>query len=139
MLVLSARLHEKIQFPGLHTYIQILGIQSSLVRLGIDAPEEVRVLRQGIPDRAIEWGPDPDQANEPLSLLRLSQLLDRRLAVAQVGLAVLLEHLDAGELDQAQVIREKLDEDLHLLRRRVRCEMEKVCPSSEAQPVLEFV
>jgi carbon storage regulator CsrA len=46
MLVLSRRLHERIQFPGLDISIQVVAIQSGVIRLGIEAPPDVSVLRE---------------------------------------------------------------------------------------------
>lgn len=45
MLVLSRRADEKVVFPGLGISVHILRSTSSTVRLGIDAPREVAVLR----------------------------------------------------------------------------------------------
>jgi carbon storage regulator CsrA len=48
MLVLSRRLHERIQFPGLNISIQVVAIQSGVIRLGIEAPPGVSILREEI-------------------------------------------------------------------------------------------
>jgi carbon storage regulator CsrA len=46
MLVLSRRLNEKLVFPGLNVTVQVLSVRGNVVRLGIDAPAEVQVLRE---------------------------------------------------------------------------------------------
>ena len=46
MLVLSRRLHQKIVLPGLGITIQVAAIKGGVVRLGIQAPPQVRVVRQ---------------------------------------------------------------------------------------------
>jgi carbon storage regulator CsrA len=46
MLVLSRRLNEKIVLPGLGVTIQVVDIRRGAVRLGIDAPPKVYVLRE---------------------------------------------------------------------------------------------
>ena len=125
MLVLSSRVREKIVFPAFRTAIQVVAVQAGVVRLGIEAPEEVRVLREALPDREAEWGPPPEAFTEP-SHLRLNQLVDRRLEVARRGLSELRQRLRAGSAEDAETILEKLDEDLHLLRRRVRRELEQM-------------
>ena len=130
MLVLSSRVHEKIVLPGLHTSIEVVAIQPGSVRLGIEAPEEVRILRQALPDRVAEWGPDPAAEDQPPTLLQISQLLDRRLEIAHKGLAELRSRLRRGE--DAEIILDKLDEDLHLLRRRLVREVEKTAPTDGA-------
>ena len=59
----------------------------------------------------------------PTSLTQFNQLVDRRLAIAAKGLAQLREHLAAGQDDDAELVLGKLNEDLNLLRRRLRCEV----------------
>ena len=58
------------------------------------------------------------------SLPRFTELVDRRLAIAEMGLAEARQRLAAGQNDDVEIILEKLDEDLHLLRRRLRREFE---------------
>ena len=45
MLVLSRRPDEKIVFPGSHITVQVLAVKGNKVRLGIEAPSQVTVLR----------------------------------------------------------------------------------------------
>ena len=45
MLVLSRRLHERIQFPGLNITVQVVAIKPGVVRIGIEAPPDVKVFR----------------------------------------------------------------------------------------------
>ena len=132
MLVLSSRVREKIVFPGFRTAIQVVAVQAGMVRLGIDAPEEVRVLREPLPDREAEWGPPPEAFSEPTPL-RLNQLVDRRLEIARRGLLELRQRLRAGHAEDAETILAKLDEDLHLLGRRVYREAEPA-PAEAALP-----
>ena len=53
MLVLSRRLHEKIQFPGLNITIQVVAIKPGVVRIGIQAPLNVKVFREEILGEAL--------------------------------------------------------------------------------------
>ena len=46
MLVLSRRLNEKIVLPSLNLTIQIVALKPGVVRLGIEAPAEVKVFRE---------------------------------------------------------------------------------------------
>jgi len=131
MLVLSRRLNEKLLFPGLHTSIQIVSIKPGVVRLGIQAPDEVRVLREEVPDRASNWGPAPDDEADPyLNLLLLNQLLNKRLEIARRGLTE-AQQLAADQPEDASVLLEKVDEDLQMLQRRLQFEVEKVGPVLE--------
>src|SRR5262249_53679106 len=54
MLVLSRRLNEKVLFPTLNTAVQVVSIKGGSVRLGIEAPPEVTILRAELQDRAAE-------------------------------------------------------------------------------------
>ena len=138
MLVLSRRLNEKILFPGFETAVQVLGIRPGTVRLGIEAPDEVRVLREEVPDRLAEWGPDPEAefTEGPPTLVRLNQLLKKRLEIARLGLSELFAHLSAGHDEDANDTLARLDEDLAMLRRRVQREVERtslLTPLPEAE------
>ncbi len=50
MLVLSRRLGERIYFPSLAAYVEIVDVRGGTVRLGIEAPENVLVLRAELRD-----------------------------------------------------------------------------------------
>ena len=52
MLVLSRHPQQGIQFPGLGVSIEILEVQGNKVKVGVDAPLEVRVLRNELVDSA---------------------------------------------------------------------------------------
>lgn len=45
MLVLSRRLDEEIVFPGLGIRVTVLGIDGGRIKVGIEAPPTVKVLR----------------------------------------------------------------------------------------------
>jgi carbon storage regulator CsrA len=135
MLVLSSRIHDKIILPDFGTAIEVVSIQPGSVRLGIDAPADVRVLREGIPDRVAEWGA-PAEGEAP-TLLQVKNLMDRRLEIARRGLDELRRHLECGRTEDAETVLEKLDEDLHLLRRRVRREVEKAVVAAGQREVPE--
>jgi carbon storage regulator CsrA len=55
MLVLSRRLNQKVVLPGLNVTLQVVSIKPGVVRLGIEAPPEVQVLRAELLGRP---GPD---------------------------------------------------------------------------------
>lgn len=128
MLVLTRRLNERLLFPGLHTSIQVVSIKPGLVRLGIDAPEEVRVLREEVPDRAAQWGPAPEEEACPsVNLVQLNQLLNRRLEIVRKGLNEAQE-MAAKQPEDASQLLARVEEDLCLLQRRLQAEVEKIGP-----------
>jgi hypothetical protein len=56
----------------------------------------------------------------------LDQLVQKRLAIVRMGLTEVRTRLDAGLEFDAEVILRKIDEDLHMLQRRLRREVGKV-------------
>jgi carbon storage regulator CsrA len=128
MLVLSRRSNEKIVFPGFGTSVQVLAIKSGVVRLGIQAPPAVTVLREEVQQRRAEWQAPkarPDADGVPATFLELNQLINNRLHVASVGLAQLRQQLQAGLIEDAETTLVKIDEDWQLLRQRLGSEVEK--------------
>jgi carbon storage regulator CsrA len=133
MLVLSRRVNEKVVFPDFQAAVQVLGVTGKAVRLGIQAPPEVRVLRGELPDRQAEWGaparaPAPNAVGPLAGPAPLARLVDRRLKVAGIGLELLRGHIKAGCAEDALAIVEALAEDLQLLQRRLAGEAEKPSP-----------
>lgn len=57
MLILTRKLNEEISIDGKIT-IKIISISDNQVKLGIDAPKEVQILRQEILDRVLENAKD---------------------------------------------------------------------------------
>ena len=48
MLVLSRRLNEKLVLPSLGITIQVVAVKPGLVRIGLEAPDEVKILREEV-------------------------------------------------------------------------------------------
>jgi carbon storage regulator CsrA len=130
MLVLSRKLNEKILLPGTHTAIQVIGIKPGVVRLGIDAPPEVIVLREEIPDRSSEWLPraTPAAPAQEEKLKAVGHLAVNRLKMARAELAILRHQLQSGLLHEAETTLDKLDDDIRALRQRVRSETDAAAP-----------
>jgi hypothetical protein len=70
-----------------------------------------------------------NNAHSP-SYVRFTEMMDRRLSIARIGLAEARRHMEAGQSEDADIVLEKIDEDLHLLRRRLSREAETVAPRS---------
>jgi hypothetical protein len=66
------------------------------------------------------------------SFSQVRQMVDRRLAIAQKGLAEVQRHLAAGQAEDAGIVLEKIDEDLHLLRCRLNREGEVIAARPSA-------
>ncbi len=61
----------------------------------------------------------------PPAASRLAQLVNRRLDIARIGLDEVRGCLRAGDPADANLLLDKIDEDLRLLQRRLRAEAEK--------------
>ena len=59
MLVLSRRLGEKIVLPGLDVTVQVVSVQGGVVRIGIEAPRDVKVYREEVLEREDPAGAAP--------------------------------------------------------------------------------
>lgn len=103
MLKLFDRLHEKLTDSDLAPTHPVGDIPPELVSLDLDVTG---------------WLPSSAESDAVPSTL--DQVVDRRLAIAHLGLAELRRHLRTGRSEDAQVILDKLDEDLYLLRQRMR-------------------
>jgi carbon storage regulator CsrA len=127
MLVLSRRLNEKVLFPDFDTAIQVVSLKSGVVRLGIEAPRAVTVLREELNDAAAKTPQQPMQlANQAVQakIRQLNHLLRNRLNVAGLGLALLARQLQGGLIQEGQGTLEKIHEDFLLLRERLEGEAE---------------
>ncbi|HEX4146917.1 MAG TPA: response regulator [Pirellulales bacterium] len=141
MLVLSRRLNEKILLPSIHTSVEVLDIKGDRVRLGIEAPASVTILREELAARqAAEGGPSatanqslkrsapnraaaPPQPAMPLdpAALEAAQALVRRhrhqfrnhLNSATIGIALVQRQLQAGMLAQAEATLSKISDGVH--------------------------
>jgi carbon storage regulator CsrA len=121
MLVLSRRLQEKLLLPTIQAMIQIVAIKPGVVRLGIEAPPEVIILREEVHDRSAEWGAVAPSAVEKLR--QLQQLVQSRLTIGRVGLEIVRQQLSAGLVTEAEDIVGKIDEELQMLQERLGAEV----------------
>ena len=131
MLVLSRRPKEKIVFPGINITVQVVAVKSGAVRLGIEAPPEVTVLREEVAARAETQGPGaaplPDGAAGP-TLCQVSHLLRNWLDVAAIGLA-LLRRQAQGRVTEATL--DPFDQEIGALRRQMQSMGRQPLPKSE--------
>ncbi len=74
MLVLSRRENQKVLFPSLGITVEVVGLKGNNVRLGIDAPPEIRVLRCELADEEAELDYKRDQTDAARAHERNNQL-----------------------------------------------------------------
>ena len=108
MLVLSRGRNDKVVFPNLGITVEILNIASNKVRVGIDAPPNVAVLRHelvaaGRPRSCCLAGSRPAP--------KLSHEIRNRLHAANLALHLSQKQLQAGLYPQAEkTLQKALDE-----------------------------
>lgn len=110
MLVLSRKENQKISFPGLGITVQILNVKGSTVRVGVDAPMEVRIIRDELSEK------DPDCARQQSRVIRLPAKvrheLRNQLNSLSIGLHLFKEEVEAGDHEDAQETFDKLVEHI---------------------------
>lgn len=114
MLVISRREKEKVLFPTLGISVEILRSRSNAVRLGIEAPAEIPVLRHELAEKSsIELTPDEDVTRQQLA--ELAHAVEFRLENASVALNELHERMDnVGDAASQEIIL-RLYRDLQAL------------------------
>lgn len=120
MLVLTRRPNEKILLPGQNTTIQVVGIKGNAVRLGIEAPPEVEIIRaelQGLESR-------PPTAPRPDPLRELNHLIRNRLNTATIGLGLLRRQVQAAQAASAEETIARLERDFATLRTQVESQVQ---------------
>jgi carbon storage regulator CsrA len=137
MLVLSRRPKETILFPGINTSVQVLAVKGLTVRLGIQAPPDVVVVRQEIADRSCRPARQEASGMAPLGspeMRKLRHLVRNRLNAAGIGLAVLHEQLKAGKIHDLEATVVTIKQEFQTLRRQLESVSEQ--PKPEPTPRL---
>jgi carbon storage regulator CsrA len=134
MLVLTRRPTEKILFPGINTAVQVVSIKGRTVRLAIDAPLEVVVLRDELQDRAAEWRGQVPLAEPSESQLReLRHMVRNQLNVATIGLALLRKQVQAGLSGDLEDTIVTIEQKMQMLQ---KCLDDEAAKSRSAPPKL---
>ncbi len=98
MLVLSRRENEKVLFPNLGISVEVLRLENHKVRLGIDAPKHIQVLR----DELVEHATDLSASQFPELSPDLGQKFRKRLHTAAEELCRLYEDFESSQIDDAE-------------------------------------
>src|SRR5262249_39107942 len=111
MLVLSRRPDEKILLPSVPAIIKVIASQAGLVRLGLESPSHVPILREELPRQGQPLASTTDETPT-----NLRHAVRNRLHNLILGLTLLRMQLS----DSNPVVRQTLDgmeEEIQALRR----------------------
>jgi carbon storage regulator len=123
MLVLARRLHERIIIPSIRTSVEVTAVRPGFVRLGIEAPPEVTVLREEVYRREEASGPAADLpagAGPEARLARARQVWRHRLNNMTLGLALLRQQLPAGAAPELGGTLGRMEEEIRGLCQELR-------------------
>jgi carbon storage regulator CsrA len=123
MLVLSRRPNEKIVFPTIQTEVQVLGMQGGQVRLGIDAPPQVSVIREELLNRTKPWNGEKAEFcrrnSDPDWLREFRHRIRNRLNDVGLALALLHDQMKKGDPVEADASLDKVEEDFRILKKEL--------------------
>ena len=134
MLVLSRRLQEKLYFPGIGLILHVLSVRGGTVRLGIEAPPELTVLRGEMQASPVE-GQLPDAETGEGGCDATVRGVGHALRVASDGLEIARLGLESWETRVVKEILDTVQDHLESLQRRLRRGRRiavPICPSKGA-------
>jgi len=109
MLVLSRRQNEKILLPNIQASIEVLDIRGDRVRIGIEAPADVTILREEVIRRDGWTAPEPKPSAAEQLLRKQRHQLRNHLNFASIGIALAKRQLQAGLVESVQTTLDKLN------------------------------
>jgi carbon storage regulator CsrA len=121
MLVLSRRLNETVVFPAINAAVRILSLKGCVVRLGIDAPREVAVLRGELQEAATLTTALPPKASPALPVDCLDKnhrQFDEGFENTAKSLGLVQLLLETGNVGDAKELLAQVRENFQLLRQR---------------------
>lgn len=115
MLVLTRRKNQRVSFPGLGISVQIVEVRGKQVRLGVDAPNEIRIVRD-----ELERFDDPPSTAGPLPVGAGYEEAARQLATANLAIHLAVNQLRQGKTQQAELALEEAIRNLSNLENRIQ-------------------
>jgi carbon storage regulator CsrA len=115
MLVLSRRLNEKIVIPSVKASIQIVAVRAGSVRLGIEAPPDVTILREEVCSPTDQFPAPGSDKNAASRLAHLEDVLRSRLPNVARGMASLRQNVQGSRLPDLQNSVDQMDNAIQAL------------------------
>src|SRR3989442_15607592 len=106
MLVLSRKTDQKIVFPNLGVTLKLLSVRGNLAKIGIEAPNDLPILRDELIAAAEDDQPEPYVPRE------LRHDVRNRLNTVQLAVRLFQRQMEAGLTEQAQSTFLKLVREL---------------------------
>lgn len=128
MLVLSRGPKDKVLFPNLGITVEILRVSGNRVRVGVDAPNDVRILRHELSEheaaeaqQSSQLAQESGSADDQEAMLPddMVHRLRNRLNSAHLALSLMEKQLNAGMDDKAFSTLQKAMHELDSLDREV--------------------
>lgn len=144
MLVLSRRQDEKVCFPNLGIEVQIIRTDGKVVRLGVNAPREVQILRGELvrsneAAKTCETARRPENKSAEEALRRFRHDVRDRLNVACLGLQVLQNRIEAGRWDDVEALVESTLRAFQAINDELATSEKPAVPSVEQTPQVLIV
>ena len=161
MLVLSRRVEDSIVFPDLGISVEVLNLKGKSVRLGVDAPIEIKVLRGELFENDLEFRVSGDTEHEirnKLNSINIAAALAKKLVekgdveMAAKSLQQVLNDLQAIEIPTIQppvvesdksgataLLVEDVDNERELLSGLLKLHGISVFSVSDAETAIEFL
>jgi carbon storage regulator CsrA len=118
MLVLSRRPNQKIVLPSIHTSVQVVAVKQNVVRLGIDAPEQIAIFREELLQRGA-FSAESCKSAPLVQNSNATHLLNNLLNVNTVGLALLRRQMALGQTDDMSCTIDRMESNLRKIQERV--------------------
>lgn len=138
MLVLARLLNERIVMPTVPATIEIVSVKSNSVRLGIDAPPEVTVLREEVLSRG-DLRPRNllalTEADAQTQLNRIKHLLGHRLKAVALGLDLVRKQLADTEISELAALLQRMETEVRRLDRQLHALLSGSVPPATDIPV----
>jgi carbon storage regulator CsrA len=123
MLVLSRQLHERIIMPSVGVTIEVVAVKPNTVRLGIDAPPEIVILREEVLHREGVLREDllaDTDTSAQSQLGQIKQVLQNRLTNVGLGLDLLRKQVRQSDDPSLDELLVRMSDEIARLDQQLR-------------------
>ena len=139
MLVLARQLNERIVLPTVPAAIEVVSIKPNGVRLGIEAPPEVLVLREEVLRRDGSSPSKPlvlSESDAKTQLNRIKHLLRNRLQAVALGLDLIRQQMDDSGTSELQGMLQRMEAEVRRIDRQLRVLLSACEPQALNDPAV---